>query len=388
MNEISIPDSYIGREQAYVKHQILKTYLQRLFLIIGQHAESTINYIDCFSGPWQAGDKKLSDTSIGISLEQMYTCQSDLSEKFGRAVKFRALYIEKDPNAFQALKGFLDSSPYTTIETCCINGDYTEKIPEIVEWCGSHFSFFFVDPKGWQKVVGARTMEPLLQLHKAEFLINLMYDFINRFVGLEQHAEDMIELFGEIPQFSTELPRERETKLLQLYRNSTIRSYDGRSGYVRIEKPGRDRTLYALVYFTRHPRGLDVFKATAEKMNIVQRRTQAEVKLRHQLERSSTDDLFGDIPFTASNLSDTEANIATAQDFLVNQLNAGPLLIDWECWADFLERTDLYPSDFQAAMRNLVKNGSVINLDADISRRRKNFIKPNWQNKSERWSLT
>lgn len=35
MTGSKMPDAYIGREQAYVKHTILKTYLQRLFMIVG-----------------------------------------------------------------------------------------------------------------------------------------------------------------------------------------------------------------------------------------------------------------------------------------------------------------------------------------------------------------
>jgi len=46
-----VPESYRGREQAYVKHQLLRTYLERLFMIIGQY-QSCIRYVDCFSGPW------------------------------------------------------------------------------------------------------------------------------------------------------------------------------------------------------------------------------------------------------------------------------------------------------------------------------------------------
>ncbi len=84
MKGSKVPDAYIGREQAYVKHTILKTYLQRLFMIVGQGKEAVINYVDCFSDPWKEGDERLSDTSIGISLEQMAKCQQSLKESFGR----------------------------------------------------------------------------------------------------------------------------------------------------------------------------------------------------------------------------------------------------------------------------------------------------------------
>ncbi len=33
---MKVPESYRNREQAYVKHHLLQTYLERLFMIIGQ----------------------------------------------------------------------------------------------------------------------------------------------------------------------------------------------------------------------------------------------------------------------------------------------------------------------------------------------------------------
>ena len=74
-----MPKAYIGKEQAYVKHTILKKYLQRLFMIVGKK-EKIINYVDCFSGPWKEKNYDLSDTSIGISLEQMAGCQQTLKD--------------------------------------------------------------------------------------------------------------------------------------------------------------------------------------------------------------------------------------------------------------------------------------------------------------------
>lgn len=46
-----VPKEYQGREQVFVRHTILRTYLQRLLMIVGR-AEPIINYVDCFSGPW------------------------------------------------------------------------------------------------------------------------------------------------------------------------------------------------------------------------------------------------------------------------------------------------------------------------------------------------
>ena len=65
-----IPESYRGREQTYIKHELLAAYLERLFMIIGLF-QPVIRYVDCFSGPWNEKDDNLQDTSIGISLKIM-----------------------------------------------------------------------------------------------------------------------------------------------------------------------------------------------------------------------------------------------------------------------------------------------------------------------------
>ena len=71
---MKVPESHRNREQAYVKHHLLRTYLEHLFMIVVQ-SQSITRYVDCFSGPWNEQDENLQDTSIGISLGIMHKCQ-------------------------------------------------------------------------------------------------------------------------------------------------------------------------------------------------------------------------------------------------------------------------------------------------------------------------
>jgi hypothetical protein len=130
-----------------------------------------------------------------------------------------------------------------------------------------------------------------------------------------------------------------------------------------------------------------VFKTEAEGMEIVQHITQQECRLRQQIQQSDTEDMFGDdvgVPLDNDEYSD---NRMMAKKYLLDRLSKEPTLVDYEVWADFLEQSDLYPGDFQMAMKELVKDGQVKNIDADVSRRRKKIINPDWPNKSERWVL-
>ena len=89
-----LPGCYKDREQAFVKHTLLKAYLKRLFMIIGQFQDH-VRYVDCFAGPWQEDGKDLHGTSIGISLDIMRQCRESL-QKMGHDVTFHALFIEKN----------------------------------------------------------------------------------------------------------------------------------------------------------------------------------------------------------------------------------------------------------------------------------------------------
>ena len=103
-----VPPSYRGREQAWIKHQLLESYLEKLMLIVGMAAkrQGTIEicYVDFFSGPW--GTSELESTSIAVSLRTMAKCRQKLAE-LGVTASMRALYIERDDEAFGNLERYL-----------------------------------------------------------------------------------------------------------------------------------------------------------------------------------------------------------------------------------------------------------------------------------------
>ena len=92
-------DRYKGREHSGIKHFLLESYLEMLFMIIGQH-EKRICYVDCFSGPWQEEDESLTGTSIALSLNVMHKCRDSLKQ-LGHTVEFRALFVEKGKHSYE-----------------------------------------------------------------------------------------------------------------------------------------------------------------------------------------------------------------------------------------------------------------------------------------------
>jgi len=370
-----VPETYKGREQAYVKHSLLKAYLKRLFMIMGQF-HGNIRYVDCFSGPWQEESKDLHDTSIGISLELMRQCREGL-KNMGYDVKFHALFIERDKNAFQKLEHYLTNIPQNEVEAKALPGDFFELRHSILDWCGPNdFAFFFIDPKGWKNVVEIPTLSPLLKRPNSEFLINFMYDFLLRTHTQKSFRDDMQAIFGDVPNTNGLSSHDKEEYLINLYKKrikeiSPPGGKKPRAVTVPVLYPLRDRTLYHLVYLTRHATGIAVFMEESEKLELIQRRVRAQAKQNkresktHQLELFSAADSVPNV---------RQADLTDVKQYWLKNLLTTPRFFGIEELASMLEETGWFESDLQAAFGELQRDGKASNFDDKNQRRRKKFV--------------
>ena len=382
---MQVPESYHGREQAFVKHHLLETYLLRLFMIIGQH-QKNIRYVDCFSGPWQEGSDDLQDTSIGISLKIIQKCRERLKQ-MGRDVTFHALFIEKDKNSFQKLQSYLAGVPPREGSTKALPEDFFDLRGAILEWCGQNdFTIFFIDPTGWKEIVEIPTLAPLLRRPNSEFLINFMYDFLLRTHNQELHQEDMLAIFGEIPDTDGLTPEEREERLVSLYLKHLKEILPARGGRPRavtvpVLKPTIDRTLYHLVYLTRHPKGITVFMEASEKLDLVQRQTREQAKQNKREARTHQMELFQ----SADGVHKEKRDVAVeVKSYWLNRLTNSARQFGIEELADMLEETGWFESDLQAAFGELEREEKVKNLETTGKRRTKFVHFTENQNKGER----
>lgn len=361
---------YRGREQSFFKHALLKAYLERLFMIVGQY-HRTICYVDCFAGPWQSRSDVLEDTSIAASLDIINKCREGL-QRLGHAVHFKAIFIEKDTNAFTKLNNYLASRHDDAIETTALHGEFFHLRQELLMRCGdSSFAFFFVDPTGWKKAVELPTLAPLLQRPNSEFLINFMYDFLLRTHTQESFAADMWKIFGEVPNTEGMDPEIRETRLIRLYRNNLktvapVRGGKPRTACVKVHKILQDRTLYHLVYLTRHPKGIVEFMAASEGLDLVQRKIRAIAKQEERVERKGQFELFA--AHEEIKVQDDRVDRFDVKAYWLDKLSTTPRQFGPDDLADMLEETDWFASDFQKAFKELESAGRVKNLDAKRTR--------------------
>jgi three-Cys-motif partner protein len=294
---LSTGDLYAGREQTLVKHIILKNYLERFAIIVGSHWD-TLTYVDCFSGPWKVKSEKFEDSSFAIALEQLRKARTIHKNRTGRTLKLRCFFLEKTPSAYSKLKQFADQQDDVIIETK--NKKLENAIQDILRFVQeggpTSFHFLFIDPTGWSGFA-METIAPLLRLNTGEVLINFMTEYIRRFIEWpqKQNQESFVKLFGS-SQFKDILKgleeKDREDAIVTAYSDRVKRV--GAFGYTSsaiVLHPEKNRTHFHLIYATRDPKGMKVFKEAEKKAMPVMEKTRDEAQKREREERTGQAEL-------------------------------------------------------------------------------------------------
>lgn len=376
-NSVSVPEIYDGREQAWIKHQLLESYLEKLVLIIGLAARSQgkveICYVDCFAGPWGDDSEQMEGTSIAISMRTMAMCKQKLA-KLGVDATMRALYIELDKRAFGRLSDYLQKATPAGVDAECMEGDFLALRQDILKWCGNTaFAFFFIDPKGW-KTVSVPNLRTLLSRPKSEFLINFMYDFINRTAAMREWQDDIAQFLDQpievVQGLEGASPHIREAALLSTYREGIKNAlppqrarYGPRTAYVRVMDKDRERAKYHLVYLTTHPVGIIEFMQISQDVELIQKRVRVAKKVEIRQQQSGMEDMFVDA-YDDWAADSEQASPSMVDEFWLGYLSTDPKVVDEDAFADILERQGWTPHDLQASLARLIKAGQVMNLNA------------------------
>lgn len=295
--------NYEGREQAFVKHHFLANYVEILVLKVTSRYDRFV-YIDGYSGPWQNNDERFADTSFGIALKAMRNAKQAWKKLKGRDVQMSAILVERNPEAFRRLQAIRGQYPDIEIKT--INGNFADEIPTILSAIPPRaFSFVLIDPKGWK--IDMERVQPLIERPDCEVLLNFMFDFVNRFATCSREGviEGLRRLLpgtswearlGSIEKDDATAPATRKLVLVD-----AIRETIGRLGgypYVMetpVLYPLRDRTFYSLVYATRSPVGVEVFRDCQAKTLGAQDVMRSSKKDQMRSIKSGMDDLLAGV---------------------------------------------------------------------------------------------
>jgi three-Cys-motif partner protein len=280
-----VPEAYHGREQTYVKHQVLKHYLdswaQKLASRARQHAIS-LWYIDCFAGPWKAAESDYRDTSICIALEALNAAATTWGQQ-GFRIDVHAVFVEKEPAAFAELQGLLPRVK-GRVQVHPLPGEFGAHVSRIQELIGTDPAFLFVDPKGW-KGAAMKYIAPLAKRAGRDVMINVMFDHINRFkdARLTFIQTQMQEFFGGSP------PRgHSEEELMKTYRKQLKSTCGLRfAADLIVPHPTRERTKFRLVVGGHHKAVIELFREVERKVAVLEtEEIRQEAKERSRLLRT------------------------------------------------------------------------------------------------------
>lgn len=282
---------YEGREQALVKHTFLDRYLRDALPKVSRFG--TFAYVDLFAGPWTSRCPKYGDTSFGIALRQMAAAKV-VQKSLGNDVRMVAHLVERDAHGelSEAVKfyGGVD-------EVRIYPGraeDHAQEIHDRI--AAGAFRFVAIDPKGLPDM-GAFTQ--LVAAPNTEALINFMFEFANRFAHTDRlpalerwltTLEGSADWKGQVAHLSGQA---REKFITDLARGALKKmgQYDYAPA-ITVDEVLADRPLYKLIYLSRHPKGLKVFRDAQHDCVSLQASVRTGVKANARSERSRMDDLF------------------------------------------------------------------------------------------------
>jgi three-Cys-motif partner protein len=361
---------YQGRPQALVKHTFLHHYLPALVNKVCS-SRDTFAYIDGFAGPWQSVDgEKFSDTSFGIALDAMQSAWVAQNAR-GRRIKLIAHLVEKSDSSYAQLKVL--ANRYPTIEVQAHHGSFLEKLPAIVRSIPTDaFTFSFIDPKGIS--LNLELLTPLLARKPSEVLVNFMFDFVNRFVS-HPNAEIIAIMNSLIPgadwrslldiaKANQSSPKEREDILIEAFSRGLRAA--GQYSFVTsllVQKPLADRTLYHLVFGTRNPTGLSVFRDSQLKALEAQAAIRSSEKSKARSAKSGQFDFFAgtDTVTLDPSFRDIQDGKKRGRDFALQLIQSSETGMYWsDLWPLVLTKFIVRQSDLGREINQLRKAGVIL----------------------------
>jgi three-Cys-motif partner protein len=288
------PRWYEGREQALVKHTFLDVYMPAQIPKIVSWADEFV-YVDLFAGPWQSNSRDYSDTSFGIALRRMTEAKVKQAE-LGRSVKMVAHLVEKNPKNYPKLVEAVKRFP--EVETYCHPGTAEQHAKTIADVIPSQaFRFVVIDPKG---VPDVRRFRCLIEPDRTEVLINFMFQFANRFAGSQDRMPTLEGWLGDLQgesEWRLEIAElrgaRREAAISERARQALKRMGTYRfAPALTVDETDTDRPLYKLIYLTRHPADIKVFRDAHRRALEAQSTYRSAKKAETRKRASGMDDMF------------------------------------------------------------------------------------------------
>lgn len=269
------------REQTFVKHDILESYLPAYFHIL-KKTNSKLVFIDGFAGRGTYVKASTGEKIDGSPLRALRLIARN--EAFAKKVS--AIFVESDDVLFPQLEKsvihFYNDHKEDIREPICLHGTFAERLSEVMEAVEGDLAptFLFVDPCG---VSGTNfnSIASVMRCSKCEVFIFFNIDGVRRIAGLSELSDVLVDLMGSQERaqalfeqlHKTHQSHRREKIILEYYCNAI--KEDMKVEFIipfRVEHEDKRKPSHYLIHASRHPLGFRIMK------DVMWRRGRAEDK--------------------------------------------------------------------------------------------------------------
>lgn len=352
-------------EHTKAKHQLLRCYLNAWFPILARSQRNgSVVFIDGFAGPGYYSGGDLGSPLIALDTLVSHNYFDNLS-----STEFVFFFVESDKRRFESLKLAIDSywqkrvgGQPANIRIECINGEFAAVASQIADVAKGRTAptLAFIDPFGWSGVP-MDVIRDLLALDRCEVIFNFMYEHVNRFVNDQRpnialHFTDLFATTNEEHREAAELSGGPRKKFLRDLYARQLKDVCGFTFVRHFEMvdPTRKRTVYYLMYGTRHTKGLEVMKDAMWEVDPVG--------------GARFSGFAGDQPM----LFEPEANLQPLREALLGEFRSKTVSIE-KLEQFVIERTDYRATQYKGVLQELEKDGLI----RCVSARSKRLTYPN-----------
>lgn len=239
------------------KHALLKSYLDRWFPILGKD-HSRLNFIDGFAGPGEYEGGEDGSPIIALESAREHVERGTLPQD----IEINFTFIEENAAHAAHLRARIGARAWPDgFVATVVDGRFRDHVGAVLDRFEAEKkslapTFAFVDPFGFSGIP-LSLLARILKFQRCEVLVNVMVDFINRFLehpndGVTAHIAETFgtqDIFG-VPALQAD---SRLESVLTLYR----RQLKQHAKFVgRFDMHGRrDRKLYSLFFASNAEKG-------------------------------------------------------------------------------------------------------------------------------------
>lgn len=276
-------------EHSKIKLQVLTNYIIPWMrkILLGSFQNRSCLIVDTF-----AGVGKYDDGSLGsplIIVKEAIACIQQLKNMSYNINNIYLVFLEQDRNNYKLLKKnleeFLEQQlndnvfneviNYNTLKISLINDTHESFIENLLKDVDKLVpAFFFFDPFGFQ--VPYKLNKQLLQKYDSvELLINIMYEELNRFIGLDSIQESVKTLYGinDLNEIKNKIKgatiQERRSIITDLYKKQLKKAGARYTLNFDIQK-STGQFKMSLMYATKNLIGFDTMKNVLNKLSSIE----------------------------------------------------------------------------------------------------------------------